>query len=247
MPVEGEYNPLDYGNLTKHCVQELMTRGPYRLPPEREFAGAGVYALFYVGPLDCYAKIRSPDALWPIYVGKAVPSGARKGGRGKPAADKLYSAQFIRDAMPGSAATAFRGMGAEKALYGRLSEHAKSISAADNLSLDDFLCRYLVVTPLWITMAERFLIEHYRPVWNVCMEGFGNHDPGAGRYQGEITWWDALHPGRAWASKLRQTRAQNNALSRLSAFMAEYAPDPALPLSSASPEPSEDSYEPPET
>ena len=78
-----EYNPLDYQNLTRHCVDELMRRGPFELPLKQDFFGAGVYALFYTGNDPIYAKIRSPNADWPIYVGKAVPPGGRKGG-GKP-------------------------------------------------------------------------------------------------------------------------------------------------------------------
>ena len=35
----GEYNPLDYDNLTRNCVQELLTRGSYTLPIE-PFDGA---------------------------------------------------------------------------------------------------------------------------------------------------------------------------------------------------------------
>jgi hypothetical protein len=77
-----------------------------------------------------------------------------------------------------------------------------------------------VVTPLWITMAERFLIEHYRPLWNVLLDGFGNHDPGKGRAEGEISWWDALHPGRPWAARLHQTRTQAEAEERVRQFLA---------------------------
>lgn len=170
MPVE-QYNPLDYANLTKNCVRELMARGPWPLAsiPGKPFQGAGVYALFYAGNMPAYQPVKSPDADWPIYVGKAVPRGARKGQVGG------------ADASP---------------LHGRLKEHYGSIMAASaTLSADDFLCRYLVVTPLWITMAERFLIEHYQPLWNVCVEGFGNHAgewevhlgvPGPGT--GELVW-----------------------------------------------------------
>lgn len=189
MATDTEYNPLDYANLTKNVVEELMRRGPFDLPLATVFAGAGVYALFYDGDFEPYAPVRSLDATLPIYVGKAIPPGGRMGGRG------------------------VRGPGTP--LYGRLSEHVGSIQAASNLRLQDFRCRYLVVTLLWITMAERFLIEHYQPIWNTCLDGFGNHDPGAGRHQGEISWWDALHPGRPWAALLRQTRDYSAALQRL--------------------------------
>jgi hypothetical protein len=68
-------------------------------------------------------------------------------------------------------------------------------------------------------MAERFLIEHHQPLWNVCLDGFGNHDPGKGRHQGEITWWGALHPGRVWAARLRQTRTAAAAEARVEMFL----------------------------
>ena len=137
-----EYNPLDYQNLTRHCVDELMRRGPFELPLKQDFFGAGVYALFYKGSDPIYAKVSSPNAEWPIYVGKAVPPGGRKGG-GKPAAQS-------------------------KSLSGRLAEHTASIKAASNLSTDDFLCRYLVVDHNGRTLPDRALsaaLEHrYRRI-----------------------------------------------------------------------------------
>lgn len=190
-----EYNPLDYNNLTKNCVQELMTRGPFTLPTGR-FPGSGVYALFYSGKLDFYASLRSPHADSPIYVGKAVPPGARKG-----------------------LITGTRSF----SLSGRLNEHLHSIASVVNLSHEEFLCRFLVVTPLWITMAERFLIEHYKPLWNVWIDGFGNHPPGRGRPAGEISWWDALHPGREWAKLLRQSRTQQQAIERVREYFTRPA------------------------
>ena len=35
------------------------------------------------------------------------------------------------------------------------------------------------------------------------MDGFGNHDPGSGRYAQQKSPWDELHPGREWANRLR--------------------------------------------
>ncbi|MBN9680925.1 MULTISPECIES: Eco29kI family restriction endonuclease [unclassified Corallococcus] len=204
-----EYNPLDYANLTKNCVDELMTRGPYTLDLDIPFEGAGVYALFYKGKLDIYAPVSSKKAQWPIYVGKAVPAGARKGAK---------------------------ETGASRSLYSRLRQHRESIRAADNLDPKDFLARYLVVTPLWITMAERFLIEHYQPVWNVCIEGFGNHDPGSGRHQGERSWWDTLHPGRGWAEKLVASRKRGDAKQRLSEFLKDHRPGAKMPALRSDPD-----------
>jgi len=188
------YDPLDYyGNLTVNLVRELMSRGPFALPVEEEFQGPGVYALFYKGDFEPYRELKSEDSTLPIYVGKAEPPGGRKGGT------------TLATNSP--------------ALLSKLNEHTRSIEQGSDLSPDDFTCRYLVVVPLWIKMAERFLLEHYQPAWNVCLDGFGNHDPGAGRRNGEITWWDAMHPGRSWAKLLRQTRNRENAISRLSTFL----------------------------
>ena len=176
---EAPYDPLDYTNLTHNLVRELMTRTPSPLPPNELFQGPGVYALFYNGDFTPYASIASHDSTRPIYVGKASPPGGRKGVTSEVGASTLY---------------------------GRLQEHAESIKQADNLRLEDFRCRYLVTVPLWINMAERFLLEHYSPLWNACIEGFGAHNPGKGRHQGEASWWDTLHPGRSWARNLKSVK-----------------------------------------
>jgi hypothetical protein len=197
-----EYNPLDYDNLTRNCVQELMRRGPYRLDFSEPFTGAGVYALFYAGNLDIYRPISSPKATWPIYVGKAVPPGARKGAKSE---------------------------GPSKALYLRLREHRDSISEGKGIRPEEFMCRYLAVTPLWITMAERLLIEKYQPVWNVCIEGFGLHDPGKGRHAGQRSWWDVLHPGRSWAERLVNTRSNSDAAKKVKGFLKNRKPGSAMP------------------
>lgn len=194
LPNPPEFDPLDYDNLAKSCVQELMSQGPYTLPLPGRFIGAGIYAIFYRGSHNSfppYTPWASPDSDQPIYVGKAIPTGGR---RGTPTVSNR---------------------GNTGPLFARLSEHAGSIDAATNVNIDDFTCRFLVMKPVWVTLAERFVIDHYRPIWNICIDGFGNHDPGSGRHQGEVSWWDALHPGRPWAARLRQTRSQSDALQRL--------------------------------
>jgi hypothetical protein len=112
----------------------------------------------------------------PIYVGKAIPAGRRIGGGGfdsPPSAD----------------------------LFNRLREHAATIDAAQNLTLADFSCKYLIVAPVWIPLAEEMLTRWFSPLWNAVIWGFGNHDPGQGRYNQERSLWDVLHPGRVWATK----------------------------------------------
>ena len=110
----------------------------------------------------------------PIYVGKADPPGRRQG----------------------------RTQASTPVLHRRLQEHADSIEAASNLDLSDFSCRWLVLDPVWIGLTEQVLIAQYQPIWNVVVDGFGNHDPGAGRRNQRRSRWDTLHPGRASASRL---------------------------------------------
>ena len=172
------YDPLDYQNLARSIVNALLETKPTTLPPMETVGGSGVYALYYCGSLPFYASVASPECHTPIYVGKAVPSGARKGRTNN---------------LPGS--------GTE--LHRRLRDHSKSIDQAQNLSVNDLKCRYLIVVPVWITLAERFLITHFQPLWNTVIDGFGNHAPGRGRRDMRRPRWDIVHPGRNWAALLQ--------------------------------------------
>src|SRR5262245_47301136 len=80
------YNPLDKVHLGESVVRALLVRPVAALPPAESFIGAGIYALYYVGDFPAYRKIAEQNGndAWslPIYVGKAVPAGARRGGYG---------------------------------------------------------------------------------------------------------------------------------------------------------------------
>ena len=175
----GPYNPLDRVNLARSVEGALLSEPLSLLPPTAPFAGAGLYALYYFGPFSAYEPIVPPRrelGEMPIYVGRAIPRGARAG-------------------VGGLLATT-----TEPVLYQRLLGHAASLSYAENLELDDFRCRFLVVDDIWVPLAEGLMIQHYQPVWNQVLQGFGNHDPGAGRRQGARPDWDEVHPGRPWAA-----------------------------------------------
>ena len=53
-----------------------------------------------------------------------------------------------------------------------------------------------------VVPVEAELSRRYQPLWNTTVDGFGNHDPGAGRHEQAISEWDVLHPGRPWSRKL---------------------------------------------
>jgi hypothetical protein len=193
------YNPLDKIHLGESVVRALLAQPVVALPPPEPFIGAGIYALYYTGDFSAYGKIaeQNRSAMWarPIYVGKAVPAGARRGGYGL-------------NEPPG------------EVLYRRLREHAASVQQTINLLLGDFGCRYLVVDDIWIPLAESLLITRFVPLWNRYLDGFGNHDPGAGRYNQQRSPWDEVHPGRLWATKLRpNARSQEDLLRRIAEFL----------------------------
>ncbi len=83
MPDE-PYNPLEKSNLGESVTKALLERPVVSLPPPEPFEGAGIYAIYYAGSFSAYHELAKNNRhhRWaaPIYVGKAVPPGARKGG-----------------------------------------------------------------------------------------------------------------------------------------------------------------------
>lgn len=187
---EPPFNPLDKKNLGTSVADALLESPRRPLPPREKFVAAGVYAIYYKGDFPLYRRLADPNKKGkgrkdvPIYVGKAIPSGGRKGGP-------------IDEISPGTV------------LYNRLAEHADSIKEVENLQIHDFFCRYLAVDDIWIPLGESLLIRKFNPLWNVALDGYGNHDPGKGRYQQQISPWDVLHPGRSWAKKLQPGKSQD--------------------------------------
>lgn len=173
------FNPLAKRHLGESVGQAMLRQAIVPLGGLSTFDGAGVYAIYYTGGFQGYEIIaernRNQRFGVPIYVGKAVPKGARKGGD--------------LEATPG------------KVLYNRLMQHAKSIKEASNLDITDFHCRYLIVDDIWIPLGESLLIAKFNPLWNKLIDGFGNHDPGKGRHASLRPRWDVLHPGRPWADR----------------------------------------------
>jgi hypothetical protein len=182
MKTEQPYNPLDRLNLGISVTQALLSREPRPLDKIESFNGAGVYCIYYVGNFAAYKKVadanRDGKFGLPIYVGKAIPKGSGR--------------SLVSDATVASFS-----------LSDRLKEHAESIKAASNLDVKDFFCRYLVVEDIWIPLGESLLISRYAPLWNFHLVGFGNHDPGSGRYNQKRSPWDVVHSGRGWAKKLK--------------------------------------------
>lgn len=175
------FNPLDKRQLGESVGLAMLRQPVLSLTDLKPFQGAGIYAIYYTGTFPAYTSL----AAWnsegkfqaPLYIGKAVAKGSRKGGD--------------LDAPAGNV------------LFNRLQQHARSIGEANNLKLHDFHCRYLIVDEIWIPLGEALLIARFDPIWNKLIDGFGNHDPGSGRHSGMRPRWDVLHPGRTWAERCK--------------------------------------------
>ena len=163
-----------FAEIIKDTIRFFNGTPVHRLPPPENFIGTGVYALYYTGHSPLYSPLYDMNRLefaQPIYVGKAVPRGWRQGRLQEPTNE----------------------------LYRRLCDHTNSIEQANNLSIGDFHCRFMILEDAAADMigtVEAALIRNYFPLWNSTVDGFGNHDPGSGRYEQAVSDWDILHPGR---------------------------------------------------
>ena len=138
-----------------------------------------------------YAELNRLSYNYPIYVGKAVPKGWRQ------------------------ARTSDNAQNQSRELVGRLREHGRNIALGAGLSLDDFMCRFVIFEEEgsdMISTIEAALIKLNKPLWNTAVDGFGNHDPGSGRYEQAKSDWDVIHEGRAWAEKCNGTHAEKSAI-----------------------------------
>lgn len=169
-----------FAEIIKDTIRFFNGTPVHHLPPPENFIGTGVYALYYTGRSPLYKPLYEMNRLefsQPIYVGKAVPRGWRQGRLQEPTNE----------------------------LYRRLCDHTNSIEQASNLILADFHCRFMILEDAAADMigtVEAALIRNYYPLWNSTVDGFGNHDPGSGRYEQAVSDWDILHPGRGWAERL---------------------------------------------
>lgn len=165
-------------------VVDAFDKSPLVAFPPPSFRGTGIYGLYYFGDYGLYQPLVSAaknGRLIPIYVGKAVPAGARQ-------------AKNISSEAESSA------------LYSRLRDHYRSVSKIDNLKAGDFKCKFLVLVGSSEDMtpaAEAAVIRKYNPLWNSVIDGFGNHTPGKRRFDQQLSGWDTLHVGRTWAKELR--------------------------------------------
>lgn len=191
---EHVYRNEAFTELVKDAVRFFNGTPVHILPPPISFSGTGVYALYYTGQNPLYKRYAELNRLsydYPIYVGKAVPKGWRQ-------------ARASDDTLNQS-----------RELIGRLREHSRSISLGSELSLGDFMCRLVIFEAEgsdMISTIEAALIKLNKPLWNMAVDGFGNHDPGSGRYEQAKSDWDVVHEGRLWANKCNGVHAEKSVI-----------------------------------
>ncbi len=184
--------------LVKDAVRFFNGTPVHTLPPPEAFLGTGVYALYYTGSNALYKKYAELNRLsysYPIYIGKAVPKGWRQ------------------------ARVSDSSTSQSNELYSRLREHSRNITIASDLSVKDFMCCFVIFEDAGSDMIgtiEAALIKINKPIWNTAVDGFGNHDPGSGRYEQAKSDWDVLHPGRSWAEKCNgHPKARNTIITNI--------------------------------
>ena len=183
--VDHVYSNVEFSEIVKDAVRFFAGTPVQPLPPAEKFHGTGVYLLYYVGKCPIYERFSEINRLshsLPIYVGKAVPKGWRQSRVSD--GDDQFSGE----------------------LNSRLREHAASINAVKELNVEDFSCRFVIFeqeSSDMISTVEAALIKIHVPLWNSIVDGFGNHDPGKGRYNQARSDWDVLHPGRKWSIKCK--------------------------------------------
>ena len=175
-------------DLLKDAIRFFNGTPVYELPPSVRFIGSGVYAIYYTSTLDIYNRISQVNRIrydLPIYVGKAIPTGARRGRGGKESSN----------------------------LFKRLSEHSTSVRDVQNLDISHFHCRFVIIPhdeDALIAPIESAIIRQYNPLWNSWVDGFGNHAPGGGRSGQARSQWDVIHHGRIWANNLEGIKGEHD-------------------------------------
>jgi hypothetical protein len=211
-PVRDPDGTLDPGNpdtVGRLVAIALLAQERVPLREMNPTYGSGVYAIYYIGLHPAYAEIRGSET--PIYVGKADP------------------------AEPRAATPRQQGV----RLFSRLVDHREAIREVENyantnglsdpLRVDDFECRRLVCATNAQLVAERHLIEIFRPAWNleskICF-GISKHGDAATTRGNRKSPWDVLHPGRGWAtpSPVRAGMTPASVTSKLVDHFSRYIP-----------------------
>ena len=206
---DASFDPSNPDTVGRLVVLALLAQERAPLRELKPTYGSGVYAIYYVGQHPAYTEISGTET--PIYVGKADPN--------EPMAANPRE-QGVR-------------------LFGRLADHRGAIQeietySSDNnlanpLLVDDFECRRLVCATNAQLVAERHLIDIFKPAWNsetkICF-GISKHGDNSETRRNKKSPWDVLHPGRSWAmtSPVRDGMTAETVTTKLATHFAKHIP-----------------------
>jgi hypothetical protein len=179
---DSTFDPSNPDTVGRLVVLALLAQERVPLRQISPTYGSGVYAIYYIGEHPAYSEVTRTET--PIYVGKADPD--------QPMASTPRQ-QGVR-------------------LFTRLTDHRKAIQEvetycannglSDALHVDDFECRRLVCATNAQLVAERHLIDVFKPAWNsetkICF-GISKHGDNADVRRNKKSPWDVLHPGKSLA------------------------------------------------
>lgn len=182
----GVFDPARPTTAGRLVALALIAQPMVSLQRLGRFYGSGVYAIYYRGDHPAYSRISKTET--PIYVGKADP--------------KSFESETPRDQGPQLSGRLIE----HRRTIRKVEEHALAEGLPDPLRVADFECRRLVVATNAQLIAERYLINLFRPLWNdetkVCW-GMSKHGDSAGTRSNDRSPWHVLHPGVGWALDVR--------------------------------------------
>lgn len=206
---DASFDPSNPDTIGRLVVLALLAQDRVPLGELRPTYGSGIYAIYYVGQHPAYAEISGTET--PIYVGKADPDEPR--------------------------AASPREQGVR--LFGRLADHRSAVREVEQYAIDnddphpllvqDFECRRLVCATNAQLVAERHLIDMFKPAWNsetkICF-GISKHGDSSETRRNKKSPWDVLHPGRDWAmtSPVREGMSPDTVTAKLAEHFITHVP-----------------------
>jgi hypothetical protein len=198
------FHSPEFEEIIKDTIRFFNGTPVQTIPVPERFHGTGVYAIYCIAKTGIYKDfhdINRTSYNLPIYIGKAVRTGWRQSRASIPGGELSYE------------------------LNNRIREHGRSLELGTDLKLNDFRCRFMILEGAesdLIGTVEAALIRSYKPIWNTLIDGFGNHDPGSGRYEQAMSDWDVCHPGRLWAKKCKgRHKTRKELLISIDRFMTK--------------------------
>ena len=206
---DASFDPSNPDTIGRLVVLGLLAQDRVPLRELRPTYGSGVYAIYYVGAHPADAEISGTET--PIYVGKADPDEPRAA---------TPREQGVR---------LFSRLADHRSAIGEVEAYATATELPAPLLVQDFECRRLVCATNAQLVAERHLIDVFKPAWNsetkICF-GISKHGDSSETRRNKKSPWDVLHPGRDWAmtSPVREGMTSEPVTSKLTQHFIEHVP-----------------------